>query len=65
MINAQAISGFLLPIILIFMLKLINNVNIMGKYKNNMLYNIIAWIVCIVLIVMTVLFIILSIKNYF
>lgn len=63
MINAQAISGFLLPIILIFMLKLINNVNIMGKYKNNILYNIIAWIVCAVLIIMTILYIFLTIKN--
>ena len=64
MINAQAISGFLLPIILIFMLKLINNVELMGKYKNNLFYNIVAWIVSGVLIIMTILYIILEIKNY-
>lgn len=65
MINAQAISGFLLPVILIFMLKLINNANIMGKYKNNLFYNIIAWIISSVLIIMTVLFIFLTIKPLF
>lgn len=65
MINAQAISGFLLPIILIFMLKLINNIEIMGKYKNNLFYNIVAWLVSGILIIMTILFIILTVKKYF
>ncbi|MBQ0105648.1 MAG: divalent metal cation transporter, partial [Armatimonadetes bacterium] len=58
MINAQAVSGFLLPVILIFMLKLINNPEIMGKYVNNLFYNIIAWVVSSILIIMTVLYII-------
>jgi len=64
MINAQAVSGILLPIILIFMLKLINNETIMGKYKNNLFYNFIAIIISAILILMTMLFLFLTVKSY-
>jgi Mn2+/Fe2+ NRAMP family transporter len=54
MINAQAISGILLPVILVFMLKLINRKDVMGAYTNSKIYNIAVWTMAIVLIVMTV-----------
>ncbi|MEN6356562.1 MAG: Nramp family divalent metal transporter [Armatimonadota bacterium] len=53
MINAQAISGILLPVILVFMLKLINRKDVMGAYTNSKTYNIAVWAMAIVLIVMT------------
>lgn len=53
MINAQAISGILLPVILIFMLKLINRKDVMGSFTNSKVYNIAVWAMAIVLIVMT------------
>jgi NRAMP (natural resistance-associated macrophage protein)-like metal ion transporter len=46
---AQAIQGFLLPIILIFMLQLINNRRLMGNYTNHRLYNVIVWGVVLVI----------------
>jgi len=54
MIRAQAINGILLPVILIFMLKLINRPEIMGKYTNSRIYNVCVWGMGIVLILMTV-----------
>jgi len=54
MINAQAINGILLPVILIFMLKLINRPEIMGKYTNSRIYNVVVWAMGIALIMMTV-----------
>jgi NRAMP (natural resistance-associated macrophage protein)-like metal ion transporter len=53
MINAQAVNGILLPVILIFMLKLINRKEIMGEYTNSPLYNIAVWAMTVVLIAMT------------
>jgi Mn2+/Fe2+ NRAMP family transporter len=53
MINAQAVNGILLPVILIFMLKLINRKDVMGKYTNSRIYNIAVWTMAIVLILMT------------
>ncbi len=54
MINAQAISGILLPVILVFMLKLINREDVMGEYTNSRIYNTVVWAMAIALIVMTV-----------
>lgn len=54
MINAQAINGILLPIILIFMLKLVNRPEIMGKYTNSRVYNVCVWGMGMVIILMTV-----------
>lgn len=53
MINAQAVNGILLPVILIFMLRLINRPEIMGKHTNSRLYNVVVWAMCVVLIGMT------------
>lgn len=54
MISAQAINGILLPVILVFMLKLINRKDVMGKYTNSKLYNFVIWTMVIVLIAMTI-----------
>jgi len=53
MIRAQAVNGILLPVILIFMLKLINRKEIMGRFTNSRVYNIVVWAMAIVLIAMT------------
>jgi len=55
MLIAQEINGILLPIILIYMLKLTNNVEIMGNYTNPKTFNIIAWITVIFVIILTII----------
>jgi len=40
---AQIINGMLLPILLVFILRLVNDRRIMGKYVNSALQNAIAW----------------------
>ena len=54
MVRAQMIQGVLLPVILIFMLKLINRKDVMGSHTNSPIYNIFIWAVVVLLIVMTV-----------
>jgi len=53
MINAQAVNGILLPVILVFMLKLINRKDVMGNHTNSRVYNVAVWAMVIVLILMT------------
>lgn len=46
---AQIINGMLLPILLVFILRLVNDRRIMGKYVNSALQNVIAWGIMVVL----------------
>jgi len=50
---SQVINGILLPFVLIFMLRLINREDLMGKYRNTRTFNAIAWVTCVVMIVLT------------
>jgi Mn2+/Fe2+ NRAMP family transporter len=47
-ILSQVLNGVLLPLILIFMLKLINKHELMGKYTNTRWFNAIAWTTAII-----------------
>jgi NRAMP (natural resistance-associated macrophage protein)-like metal ion transporter len=60
MVLSQAVNGFLLPVIMIFMMLLINNSRIMGKYVNSKLYNWIAWIITSLLVLLSVILVIVS-----
>lgn len=43
MIISQAMNGILLPIMLFFMMKLVNSKKLMGNYVNSKKYNILSW----------------------
>ena len=55
MLTSQVINGVLLPPILIFMVLIASDRNLMGKYANSGLYNIVAWIFTMILIALTIL----------
>jgi len=57
MLFAQFINGILLPVILIIILRLVNNKKLMGKYVNNRFYNIVSWTGCVVVIGVTIMLI--------
>jgi Mn2+/Fe2+ NRAMP family transporter len=50
----QVINGILLPVVLICMMLMVNNKDIMGKYVNNHVKNIIGWVTIVILISLTV-----------
>lgn len=50
MLLSQATNGILLPFVLIFMLLLVNNKRLMGKYTNSRAYNIISVFVVVAMI---------------
>lgn len=43
MLLSQFLNGLLVPVIIILMLRLINRKDLMGKYKNSQLFNVVAW----------------------
>lgn len=61
MLASQTLNGVLLPVILIAMLRLINDRELMGDYVNGRIFNIISWAMVIVLIGLTVLLVVTSI----
>lgn len=63
MVISQTTNGILLPLILIFMLILINDKKIMGKYKNNFFQNLISYATAIALIILTILLLFFGIKG--
>jgi len=51
---SQVVDGILLPFVLIFVLILINDRDIMGKYVNRRLFNYIAWATVVIMIGLSV-----------
>jgi Mn2+/Fe2+ NRAMP family transporter len=51
---SQVANGVLLPFVLFFMLKLVNRGDLMGRYKNSRLANVIAWTTSAVMVLLTV-----------
>ena len=57
MLISQDVNGALLPIVLVFMLQLVNNRRIMGEYVNGRVQNGIAWFSVVALTLLTVILI--------
>jgi NRAMP (natural resistance-associated macrophage protein)-like metal ion transporter len=55
MFISQVVNGAVLPFVLIFMLKLINNRSLMGNYINGPVFNCIAWLTVIIMIILTMM----------
>jgi NRAMP (natural resistance-associated macrophage protein)-like metal ion transporter len=52
-ILSQVLNGVLLPFVLYFMLKLINNKALMGHYTNSRWFNIVAWLTAVIVVGLT------------
>jgi NRAMP (natural resistance-associated macrophage protein)-like metal ion transporter len=48
-ILSQVLDGVLLPVVLFFMLRLVNKHELMGKYTNSLSFNLIAWTTAVVM----------------
>ena len=61
MLASQTLNGVLLPVILIVMLRLINDKGLMGRFANGRVFNIIAWLMVAVLILLTLILILVTV----
>jgi len=65
MLLAQEINGVLLPVILIFMMLLVNNRRVMGQHVNSRFLNVVSWSTVAAVIALTVMLLITSILPLF
>ncbi len=65
LIFTQSINGLLLPVILVAIVLLANNREIMGDYKNSFLFNCLAWLITIVVSLLSLLLIGTTIIDIF
>ena len=65
MLASQTLNGVVLPIIMIVMLRLVNDRKLMGKYANPKAYNVLAWAIVVALIALTAILIITTLFPHF
>src|SRR5438045_732457 len=53
-LGSQVLNGILLPVIMIFMLRLINKKELMGAHTNSRWFNAVAWVTAVIVIVLSV-----------
>jgi len=62
---SQVLNGVLLPVVLIFMILLINKPDLMGKWTNSRIYNFIAWASVVILIGLTLALVGITLRQWF
>jgi Mn2+/Fe2+ NRAMP family transporter len=60
---SQVVSGMLMPVVIIAMLRLINNRELMGQHVNGALFNFVAWATAVGLIAATGLYLVVTIFH--
>jgi Mn2+/Fe2+ NRAMP family transporter len=60
MLASQTLNGVLLPVILLVMLRLVNDRRRMGRFVNGRIFNVVVWIATIILILLTVVLVLSS-----
>jgi len=65
MMASQTLNGVLLPVILIVMLRLINEKRLMGRFVNSRAFNVLAWGMVAVLILLTMVLILVTVFPRF
>jgi Mn2+/Fe2+ NRAMP family transporter len=60
---SQVINGVLLPLVLIFMMLLVNKQRLMKKWRNNTFYNVVGWTSVVVLIGLTCALLAVNIRD--
>lgn len=57
---SQVLNGILLPVVMIFILKLVNRQDLMREWTNGPLYNIVAWAAVVIMVGLSVLLAVFS-----
>jgi NRAMP (natural resistance-associated macrophage protein)-like metal ion transporter len=55
---SQVINGLLLPVVLVFILVLVNDRRVMGEHVNSRLYNIVCWLAVVVLTLISLAYVV-------
>ena len=61
---SQVINGVLLPIVLIYMVLLVNKRDLMKNWVNSRIYNLVVWVTVVVMIGMTLAYAGISLRGF-
>jgi NRAMP (natural resistance-associated macrophage protein)-like metal ion transporter len=61
LLNMQVINGLLLPVLLIAILRLVNDKEVMGEHTNGPVYNVAAWLTAIIVSALSLFYIVTKI----
>ncbi|HZR44916.1 MAG TPA: Nramp family divalent metal transporter [Ktedonobacteraceae bacterium] len=65
LLNLYLLNGLLLPVILFAVLYLVNNKRLMGRHTNGLLYNIVSYLLAVVVSVLAVIYLITQVLGLF
>jgi NRAMP (natural resistance-associated macrophage protein)-like metal ion transporter len=65
LLNLYLLNGLLLPIILFAVLYLVNQKRLMGRYTNSVVYNVIAYVLAVVVSGLAVIFLLTQVLGFF
>jgi hypothetical protein len=60
---SQVLNGVLLPVVLIYMIMLINKKNLLKEWTNSRLYNAVAWVAVVIMIGLTLALAAITVKQ--
>jgi Mn2+/Fe2+ NRAMP family transporter len=63
MLLSQVINGVLLPVVLVFMILLVNKTELMGEWVSSRSFNVIAWVTVVVMIGLTLALVAISLRD--
>ena len=65
LVGVYVLNGLLLPIELVAILRLVNNRELMGRYVNHKVYNILAWAIVVIVSLLSLSLILITILGWF
>ena len=64
MMVAQVINGVLLPVLLVFMVRIADDRHVMGAYANGRAWTALTWLIVVVVAILTVVMFVLQALGY-
>jgi Mn2+/Fe2+ NRAMP family transporter len=63
MLTAQFVNGILLPVLLVFLVRIINDRRVMGTYRNGKLANMLSYLTIFVVVVLSVVLLVMQVMG--
>lgn len=63
MLLSQLVNGILLPVLLIYLVKIANMRHVMGRHANGRVFNVLSWATIVVVVVLTVVLLVMQVLG--
>ena len=63
MLFSQLVNGILLPVLLVYLVKIANMRHVMGRHGNGPVFNVLSWATIVVVVVLTVILLVMQVLG--